>query len=273
MSIPKFIWIYWEQGIDNAPTVVSRCVNSWIKQNPSWDVIVLSKSTLPHRIDVSVYDSYFSNLCSAHQSDIIRLQLLKEFGGVWVDATTFCNYPLDEWIEPFTRAGVFFFQNPAPDRLISNWFIISEKGNPLLTKMLQELVTFWEQFNFSKPNRFQIWLSRLFNRVLTGKRFAYKIWISMIPSKMLGIYPYFIFHYLFEQLVRENRDIKSRFQQIPFYSAHKILQPCKLGLNTPINAAIIKRLSPAPPLYKLSWRVEKSESSLSILEYIISLSD
>ena len=36
----------WYQGLDRAPLVVKKCVESWIRENPGWDVVVLDAESL-----------------------------------------------------------------------------------------------------------------------------------------------------------------------------------------------------------------------------------
>ena len=45
-------------------------------------------------------------LTAASLSDILRISLLHEFGGVWVDATVYCNRPIDEWLPPVFARGL-----------------------------------------------------------------------------------------------------------------------------------------------------------------------
>ena len=45
----------------------------------------------------------------AAESDILRLYLLKKYGGVWVDATNLCRRPLDAWLPSAACEGFFAF--------------------------------------------------------------------------------------------------------------------------------------------------------------------
>ena len=76
--IPKTIWVLWFQGIDKAPYVVSKCVQSWEFHNPGWEIIHLNEKNLNDYVDVSQY----SALSLQALSDIVRLELLCKYGGV-----------------------------------------------------------------------------------------------------------------------------------------------------------------------------------------------
>ena len=92
----RVIWTCWFQGLDDAPSLVQRCIQSWIKHNPGWDLRCLDRHTVLHYAP-SLNDLNLTNavITAASLSDIVRINLLHEYGGVWVDASLFCNRPLD----------------------------------------------------------------------------------------------------------------------------------------------------------------------------------
>ena len=123
------IFILWIQGFNNAPLVVSKCVQSWKHHNPDWNVVLLDKNNLNEWIDTSFMNKKMK-MC--HKSDIIRVLLLQKYGGVWADSTTFCNRPLHDWLP--TKEGFFAFYNSTGNTMISNWFLYAKKHNYIITK-------------------------------------------------------------------------------------------------------------------------------------------
>src|SRR5262249_40060710 len=95
----KVIWTCWLQGRENAPPTVEKCLASWERKNPGWTFRCLDATSieryvaLKHHIDLDR-----QTITAASLSDILRMLLLREFGGVWVDATLLCAMPLDEWL-------------------------------------------------------------------------------------------------------------------------------------------------------------------------------
>ena len=71
----KTLWIYWEQGFENAPEIVTKCVRSWQYHNRDFKIVLLDKRNLENYIDVE-------RPMQAIQawSDIVRINLLKEYG-------------------------------------------------------------------------------------------------------------------------------------------------------------------------------------------------
>ena len=65
------------------------------ENNPDYVLHVLNKETVKEYIE----DLHFSKETRlAHQSDVIRLSLLYQYGGIWIDATTLLYTNL-EWLE------------------------------------------------------------------------------------------------------------------------------------------------------------------------------
>src|ERR1700748_2440425 len=104
MAIPKTIWFLWLQGLDNAPLVVQKCYESWLKHNPYWTITFLDETNI--RDFVSLPDVQITR---QSLSDVLRINLLAKYGGIWVDATCYCVKPLDLWIDQYTTQGFFAF--------------------------------------------------------------------------------------------------------------------------------------------------------------------
>ena len=154
--IPKKIWMLWYQGVSEAPFIVRSCIDSWIKQNPNWEVIILDSECLNQYVRLNLPEKKVTSLSLNHLSDLLRLALLSKYGGVWADATTFCMKPLDDWINDCSTSGFFAFYKPGRDRIMSNWFMVSEKGNPIVLKLKERLTLYWVENKFDIPkNRFQ----------------------------------------------------------------------------------------------------------------------
>ena len=131
----KVIWSCWFQKRDQAPELVRKCLQSWEDHNPGWEVRVLDAETVCRYVDLrSHIDLSRQTLIAASLSNIVRILLLHEYGGVWADATTLCNVPLDDWLPLAANTGFFAFARPGEDRLLSSWFLAAEPGNPLVAK-------------------------------------------------------------------------------------------------------------------------------------------
>lgn len=175
-SLPKIVWMFWEQGEANAPPIVQYCIRSWRDLNPTWDVRVVDGASLTNHLDMQ-QNSVTAKLPVEKRANVIRNKLLVRHGGVWADATTLCAIPLDKWLYMLMPSGFFFFSRPGPDRLISNWFIASDPRGEVMTSIDRAYDAYWERKH--------------------------------------GPYPYFGYHYTIEYLYRTDRRFRKKFMTMP----------------------------------------------------------
>ena len=181
-SIPRNIFMYWAQGLDEAPELVRRCVKSWEEMNPGWTVRVVTEEDIG---DLVSMDDIPSDLAFAAYADILRLRLLRKYGGVWADATLFCERPLDDWLENYLSEGFFVFFGPGPDREIANWFIASKPDAFLLDRWNEKVTEYWQYA--TKPDAY-VWPHYTFEYLkLTEKAFreSWKKVPKVRPEKLI----------------------------------------------------------------------------------------
>lgn len=147
------VWVCWFQGIENAPEIVKKCYES-LKENIIDREIILITSknyknyvTFPKEIQEKINKGIIKG---AHLSDLLRLELLVNYGGTWIDATVFCSgrnipkYMLD--------SDLFLFQCLKPGKdgqssIISNWFITSKSNHKLIFTVRELLYDYWKNNN------------------------------------------------------------------------------------------------------------------------------
>lgn len=106
------IWICWWQGLDQAPDIVKKCVDS-IKVNAgSHRVIIITEDNykdyvqFPDWLEKKKEKGIISR---THYSDLLRLELLAEHGGIWLDSTFFC---VSNEIEKYFEMPVWSIKRP-----------------------------------------------------------------------------------------------------------------------------------------------------------------
>ena len=268
--IPKTIWIFWYQGISNAPFVVRGCIDSWVKENPGWEVVVLDKDNLAEYVVLALPNEKLADISLTKQSNLVRLQLLSQYGGVWADSTTLCMRPLDDWIDDCSTSGFFAFCNPGRDRIISSWFMACEKECPIVLKWRERYVSFFMKNNFNINGRFKQRIIKGLSKILNRSEKTTRYWISPLVTKLIRVYPYFVFHYMFETLVSNDSEC-----QIIWNNTKKISHrpyPKKIGgLFSPLNENIKNEIDARnSPTYKLTWKYDHSKySPSSVLYYLL----
>lgn len=89
-SIEKNIFIFWWDGFDNAPYIVKKCRESVYKYYPDFNIIDIDKNNYNKytELDKKIIEGFENNRISIQTfSDILRFNLLKCNGGMWIDAT------------------------------------------------------------------------------------------------------------------------------------------------------------------------------------------
>ena len=196
----KTIWMLWLQGRQSAPLLVQRCIESWEEKNPEWRVDCLDAQSLQRFIDIKSYvDLETQSVIPAHLADIIRVALLNKFGGVWADATTYCNRPLDEWLTFHMDCGFFAFtMMPHDKRPISNWFLASEPGGDIIAACDSSVKKYWAR---RKKAHHYFWFHREFHRLIHEDRTIRRAWKT--ASKISADGPHSVFHAGYDKAKRK----------------------------------------------------------------------
>lgn len=259
MSECKCIWMYWHQGETQAPALVQMCIASWRKQNPGWRVHVLDRHSLDDYVTLAnEIDLSRSDLTVQKISNLARLYLLRQYGGVWADVTLFCVEPLDNWLPRYLSTGFFAFRNPGHDRLFDTWFLAADKDNRLLCELHARYRDLFRENRYYLQNtrigdKFRRMLRRFLNTSVSRSR----LWVSWPVRKILRVYPYLHFHYTLNAIIAEGGE-PSRIWHggEPLPATTALVFKRQTGAVNGLERArqfILKRQT---PVYKLNWRTD-----------------
>jgi hypothetical protein len=94
-KIPNVIWTFWD---GEPPKLVKKCIESWKKYNPDYEVILLNKENVEKYLpDTDLSKTKHVNDFVQRYSDYTRVHILAKYGGIWLDSSVICQKPLD-WI-------------------------------------------------------------------------------------------------------------------------------------------------------------------------------
>ena len=129
--------------------------------------------------------------------------------------------------------GFFAFNKPAKDRLLSNWFLYSEKNNYIIKKWKEKITSYWN--NHKKINH------------------------------------YFRHHYIFGDLYNNNNKFKNIWDLTPKISADGPHFLQKKGLLNTISDKVKNHIdTKQTPLYKLTYKYDvKKYNNNSNLAYLL----
>ena len=83
-----------KKEVQHAPLLVKRCVDSVYENFPEFDIRIIDEKNMLSYIDIPDYVlRKWKNgiIPNAQFSDIIRILLLAQYGGTWIDATVYCT--------------------------------------------------------------------------------------------------------------------------------------------------------------------------------------
>ncbi len=235
------IWIFWGQGMNNAPVVVKKCYASVQKYCKGYRIHLLDNEniseyvTLPEDI-LRLYDGGKGILRAAHFSDILRTELLIQYGGIWIDATLLLTSELPEYI---THQPMFLYRETNlnfPEYIFANYLIASEKSNPFLKRTLELVYTFWREH-------------------------------TTTPISMRD----YMFYYNFITLLSQhNEQAYNIVQKVPFVPNDLNVLILFKFFNFPYNEQLLQYLFSVSPIHKLTYKYQDTKfNQRTIWSYLI----
>lgn len=147
------VWVCWMQGYDNAPIIVKKCIDS-IKNSTNHLVNIITKDNIDSFIHLPDYimEKYNKQIITNAQfSDILRMCLLSQYGGIWIDATIFIPEKLPE--EIFQYQFYTCKRKPQKSGYVSNYmwtsFLNGCQKNCIVQKAVNDLfLAYWEKYDY-----------------------------------------------------------------------------------------------------------------------------
>lgn len=186
--VSKKVWFCWLQGLDSAPEMVKACYDSVCRFMDGYEVVVIDTNNYREYVELPGYveEKWKERVIpSALFSDILRLELLIRYGGVWIDSTVLMTDPgllmKHEWLDGILNADLFFFLYRDREKRFSgigNWFISARPGHWALKAVRDVLYAYWRDYNCVMDyyifHRVFGWIAKRFPEVVEGmpKRWA-----------------------------------------------------------------------------------------------------
>ena len=227
------IWICWFQGIENASELVKACYNSVLKNYKDKEIIVLTEENYKKYVDmpehiIKKWEKGY--ITFAHFSDILRIELLSKYGGLWLDSTIFTTkrseLVFNENIELFVFKQVDLDRKNSLSVVASNWLIYANKNNNIINLTKKLLYYYWKDYNYAIN--------------------------------------YNIFHIFFKLATEVYKD---EWKNVPTFNniSPHILQ---FELNDDFQEIRFNEIKKMSDFHKLNWRI-KSENKNSFYNYIV----
>ncbi|RLZ11319.1 hypothetical protein EAH57_02830 [Acinetobacter sp. 2JN-4] len=139
--IPKKIWMYWEGSLSS---FVEKCVEQVKKTNPDYEVNFLTPDTVKKFCDID-YER-FQHATPQQKADLIRFELIYQYGGIWLDASIIVYESLD-WIQDVvikykTNSFAYYRAKNTTNLdfpVLENWLLASTAKNIFFKQWFDEL--------------------------------------------------------------------------------------------------------------------------------------
>lgn len=150
-EIPKTIWVFWWQGELAMPSVIKECYRSILRNANGRQVILLDHNNYKDYVKLPDYilrKSKDGIISKTHFSDLLRVCLLKEYGGFWIDAAIFVTKPIPQY------KGIFYsprLTNELQDSPHMAQWVMGVMGAPphmpLFLYIYDMLLSYWAKYN------------------------------------------------------------------------------------------------------------------------------
>ncbi|TQL66593.1 capsular polysaccharide synthesis protein [Nocardioides albertanoniae] len=127
-----YVFVYWAQGMEAAPPIVRACYER-LRRVPGIDLRLLTEASVPYWVDVPGHIRHRVPTDKAAFADWLRIALLKEYGGIWVDAT--CYVTGDPSVVDELVGDRRFFAFRYNDARISSWFLAARNNSYIVHMM------------------------------------------------------------------------------------------------------------------------------------------
>lgn len=147
------VWVCWMQGMDDAPALVKRCFRSLQDNIKDKEIVLLTEDNICQYVKIPdfIMEKLRKGIITrTHFSDILRVELLIQNGGTWIDATVFCSggdipsYMMND--------NFFIFQKVKPGSdgsaiNMSSWFMSAWSNHKFLLATREMLYAYWKKNN------------------------------------------------------------------------------------------------------------------------------
>lgn len=220
------IWQYWHQGIENAPLIVQKCVESTKKHHPDCDIRILSFDTINDYITLPqrYYDLLEQKkLPIAHFSDMVRLYLLTTHGGTWVDSTIYFTDRIPQSILDSDFCTVQ--KDPKTDNFgdrMSCYFIHAKQDSIFAHLTRNALESYWKENDY--------------------------------------LVHYFIFEHVVSMIAESSSELETKWNNMEYLDSED-LSYFRQFLYKDFDETVFEEIKNKAFMHKLSYKIVKDESS------------
>ena len=148
------IWICWWQGLNNAPDIVKKCVESIRIHAGNHKIVIITDENYKEFVTFPTWleEKYKRGIITkTHLSDLLRISLLARYGGIWLDSTFFCTGDL----QPYFDMPVWSIKRPdyrhvsvACGEFANYSFGCTTEYRKVFAILREYLLDYWEHYGY-----------------------------------------------------------------------------------------------------------------------------
>lgn len=214
------IWVFWWQGVENMPKLVKGCYSQLCSHNKNVVLVTRDNVNQYCHIPSYIYDKVKNGTISfTHFSDIVRVTLLAEHGGMWIDSTC--------WIAREVTADVKLLPLISPKTLHA------------------------PDFPWWSNSRWCSWC--LGTSIINNPLFVYTRDFFFLFFKHHSYFPFYLLQdYLYDYAYRKSSNIMQMIDEIPENNVKR--GQLHFMLNKPWNQQEYEELTKDNWVFKLSYK-------------------
>jgi mannosyltransferase OCH1-like enzyme len=157
-KIPKIIHQIWI-GLNSLPDFYKILAESWKKMHPDWQYILWQNEDLEN-FGIKNIEAFYATKSMSERANILRLEILERFGGVYIDIDSECLKPLDS-----LHINFHFYAGICPNNataVIANGIIAATANHPIIADAVKKIAeNSWRNDQFARNG--VIFFSKIIN--------------------------------------------------------------------------------------------------------------
>lgn len=141
------IWTMWWQGKEDIPEIVECCINSIYSNKGEHELVVLDKYNYINYVSLpeSIIDKFNAGkIPIAQLVDMIRIELLYKYGGIWMDATLYLEHQFDNIIYEYDFFSIKHGKSLyLSDGAWSTFFLACGINNYIIGEIRKVFLNYW----------------------------------------------------------------------------------------------------------------------------------
>lgn len=132
--IPKIIHQIW---VGDEKKMPKKHIETWKRFHPDWIHLLWTENDISklNLINLDKYDKYYKEKCYNGAANVLRVEIINQFGGIYIDADSICTNSMDDLCE----LDFFAVYSPNIKGRVGNAFFGSVKNHQILTDYIKEI--------------------------------------------------------------------------------------------------------------------------------------